>query len=419
MVRPGAQIRLVSPDEFGKTAMREGDPVVADVRTSRPAAIAHAPRTAGDQHLTGDRPPSEQLNSLTGLRAIAATAVFAIHTDYLFRNNGRYSLVDAVMKQGTVGVSLFFILSGFVLTWKHKTGTRSKRMFWRRRAARILPAYLLVLVLFGLPVTAYLSHGDLGPDLGRALFNATLLQSWIPSPRWFAGGNTVGWSLSTEAFFYAAFPFLIGPMLSSSRRVRGLLLVAALAAAVAIPVVVHPSIATISLQRGVGYWLVYIAPPVRLLEFVVGMLVASLLRDGVRVPVGLVPASGLAIGSYVLAGRTHSSLAFVAITIVPFALLIAAAAQADLAGRRSVFRSRWLVHAGVRSYSFYLVHFLIVRVAMVTFAPEHSSLPTKIVGISACFSAGWVIAYFIYRFVEHPAEQRFRGASARRETVGS
>src|SRR6202008_2295743 len=85
-----------------------------------------------------------RLPSLTGLRFVAAFGVFGLHayslvklTDPIARR-GAQLLFDA----GDLGVSFFFVLSGFVLTWSARPG-RGPLRFWQGRIARIWPAYLV------------------------------------------------------------------------------------------------------------------------------------------------------------------------------------------------------------------------------------------------------------------------------------
>ncbi len=79
------------------------------------------------------------------------------------------------------------------------------REFYRRRFARVVPAYVVAACIgIALDVWQYGSE-----TFARGLFTLTLLQSWIPGERFSYAGNSVGWSLSTEVFFYALFPLLI------------------------------------------------------------------------------------------------------------------------------------------------------------------------------------------------------------------
>src|SRR4051812_31489927 len=89
--------------------------------------------------------------SLDGMRAIAVALVLAAHA--------------GVLPGGTLGVDLFFVLSGFLITTMlleehERTGTLSVRAFYTRRAFRLLPALWLLLGAY--VVYAVLEHGRLG-----------------------------------------------------------------------------------------------------------------------------------------------------------------------------------------------------------------------------------------------------------------
>ena len=83
---------------------------------------------------TGSDLPS-RLPSLTGLRFLAAAAVTAYHAAPILADR---SALPKVASLGYVGVSFFFVLSGFVLTWSGAAGLKP-REFYRRRLARIAP----------------------------------------------------------------------------------------------------------------------------------------------------------------------------------------------------------------------------------------------------------------------------------------
>lgn len=103
-----------------------------------------------------------------------------------------------------VGVAIFFVLSGFLI-WRpyavaHATGVEPQRarVFWWRRALRILPAYWLALTFFWW-------SGVIRPDsFGDLLSHYTLLNVFRPSALF--GGISQGWSLTAEVCFYLAVP---------------------------------------------------------------------------------------------------------------------------------------------------------------------------------------------------------------------
>jgi len=158
--------------------------------------------------------------ALTGMRIFLAMWVVVFHR---FTGN-RADLVDvpktlsSLILTGYAAVSVFFVLSGFVLAYSYNLDHRwSKQEYWRfaaARFARIYPSYLLgLLILLPLFAWRFIHTWDLIDPLkeaGTAFLNFTLLQTWLPSTAltW----NDPGWSLSNEAFFYACFP-IVGVLL--------------------------------------------------------------------------------------------------------------------------------------------------------------------------------------------------------------
>ena len=116
-------------------------------------------------------------------------------------------VIRAIISHGYVGVSFFFVLSGFILAYSYRDKLSSANdcaQFWGARVARIYPAYLLAFAI-ALPIAIY-SNEDGGLAFVTATLQLTLTQSWVPytALQW----NGPAWSLSIEAFFYLLFPLL-------------------------------------------------------------------------------------------------------------------------------------------------------------------------------------------------------------------
>ena len=348
-----------------------------------------------------DPTPAPRLPSLTALRVFAALLVFGQHSRFLFAHTGWFGTVDRYLSRGGSGVGFFFVLSGFVLTWSRRSDDRP-RPFFDRRASRIYPDYVVVwfgsLVLVGVGIAGATSAG-------AALANLLLIQAWFPSPAWHYGLNAVSWSLSCEAFFYLCFPFIVGSVIGLGRRHRQMATVALVALAIGIQITLHLAEPRLGAER-VEY-LAYVFPPTRLIEFVLGMLLVGLVRDGLpRVPFRT--AAALAVVAVLASAWVPFPASHVAVTLVPFMILIVAAAQADLAGSRGVGRSRWLVHLGLVSYAFYLVHDLV----LVTFR-DRVGLPERPVWTALLLLVGLLgvsvaVAEGLFRLVEQPCERRWR-----------
>lgn len=109
-----------------------------------------------------------------------------------------------------IGVSYFFLLSGFILATvyyeKEKNKTIKKSEFYVLRIARIYPLYLISLLSILLPKLYFTSNWEILRTT-PFMIHISLLQSWFPkyTMKW----NFPAWSLSVELFFYLLFPFII------------------------------------------------------------------------------------------------------------------------------------------------------------------------------------------------------------------
>ena len=124
-------------------------------------------------------------------------------------------VINPILNQGVLGMTVFFVLSGFVLSMRYTSFDElgSQRVFYIARIIRLYPVYLLMgIITFP---TIFLSANDYTYfQTHPLLWTATLvlvfivaLQAWAPAlfSVWNFGGS---WSLSVEAFFYSTFPKL-------------------------------------------------------------------------------------------------------------------------------------------------------------------------------------------------------------------
>jgi peptidoglycan/LPS O-acetylase OafA/YrhL len=194
--------------------------------------------------------------------------------------------------------------------------------------------------------------------------NVLLVQSWLPDATLTASFNTPSWSLSCEIAFYLSFPLWYRLV----RRIPARRLwwcAAGLAAAVTcVPFLAGLLPASEEVAPGMSLnevWFAYWLPPVRMLEFVLGIVMALILRAGVWRGPGPLVCTLLLAASYGLTQVEPAMFTLVACSIVPAALLITALADADVHGRRTGLRSTLLVRLGQWSFAFYLVHFMVIR----------------------------------------------------------
>jgi peptidoglycan/LPS O-acetylase OafA/YrhL len=245
-----------------------------------------------------------------------------------------------------------------------------------------------------------LEGATLGPRIFTSLF---LVQAWVPSEAVFYATNSVTWSLSCEAAFYAVFPVLLPAMghvpSVSRKRWIALLLLANVGIAL---------FGQLALEGETQLWFVYIFPLARAIEFAIGMLVALEVKEGGLRTVSLFPAAVVALGAYAVAVALPQPFGWTAVMTLPFALLIAAAAYNDLDGSPSPLRGKWIVHLGAWSYAFFLLHLLVIRSAFVLGDFSSASQGALLVWIPVLFLISIGASILLFRFVEHPLEARLR-----------
>ena len=127
---------------------------------------------------------------------------FIAFTPQLFPGTTR-DVLEFLFGQGRSGVTFFFILSGFVLAWSSRVDDRPLN-FYRRRFARIYPAYLVALLF---AAVLWVLRDPVA--LLRGLLTPFLLQAWAPDSSSYFAINVPAWSFSVEAFFYLAFPLVM------------------------------------------------------------------------------------------------------------------------------------------------------------------------------------------------------------------
>jgi peptidoglycan/LPS O-acetylase OafA/YrhL/ABC-type sugar transport system permease subunit len=183
--------------------------------------IAHAwrrssPLAPPPAEAAAPQPAGERLDGFDGLRAIACLAVVLHHLFQRIDGDKQPLWLEGLREfflKGEVGVCLFFVLSGALLSlpfWQAFLAGRpppSLRLYALRRGARILPGYYAALLLATLLTLAYLPHaGDVGARLaaGLAFVSAYHYVSFFPSEF-----NPVLWSISLEVSCYLLLPALL------------------------------------------------------------------------------------------------------------------------------------------------------------------------------------------------------------------
>ena len=354
---------------------------------------------------------NQTIPSLTGIRALAAFLVLLLHAD----QNIPIGVASAgVLARGYLGVDLFFLLSGFILTFVYfeslrKPTAQAFKIFMWHRFIRLYPVHITVLAAL---VFVVLMAGRFGLTLrapeaftfDTLPWQILLLHGWGFSDR--VSWNVPSWSISAEWFAYLCFP-LVAACLDRVRSEHVLLLVAVTSLAMA---------AVVFSLVGWGLADAWIAPSafVRIGgEFVCGAALCryAVVRHAIEARSRL--NDGIALtaltGFFVGAGFGMPDFALIAL----LAIFIAALATSDgLASK--LFSTSPMVWLGEVSYSLYMIHFPVLRTLNIIFRPERlhamgvaAAVVAYVLSIVVCVIA----AAALYYLIERPLRVRLRNAA--------
>ena len=353
---------------------------------------------------TDGRPPRIQLNTLVGMRGILMFTVFFGHVAiaYVFNRDISDAFIMLDIGPAQAVLALFFMLSGFVLAWVARPG-ESKRAFWRRRAVKIFPnhvvtwvAGLILMISFGV----YTSWWEVLPSL-------FLIQSWIPVEGVLAGTNGPAWSLSCELFMYAMFPAVFAWALKMDARKLWRWLITLAAAIILVTAVVGLTVPSDPKALGQDvsayqFYVLILFPPVRLLDFALGVLIARLVITGQWRPVRARWTWILFGIGWVISMNLPNPLGFVAPFVPALILALAGAATADINESKNLFTRRWAMWLGDRSFAFYLIHGNVLIYSEKALGPGPYPTPGAVLFTIGVLVVSLVLAHFLHTRVENP-----------------
>lgn len=362
--------------------------------------------------VTVPKPETVRLEALTGLRWLAAFWVFGYH---LMNFAPLPTIGEIPFRLGFLGVTFFFVLSGFVLTWSFRPSV-SMSTFYTRRFARIWPAHFVTLLL-AIPVFYSITVPDPAQTWVKdfsfpiLLLSVVLVQGFSRNQEILFSGNPAAWTLTCEMFFYAAHPFL-------SRFLTRLAIAGALVVAAGTLVVAFGYRAATMLDPGAWWSALMPWPVIRITEFVLGMAIAWAIRQGwrPRLPLWIGATVFTVIMVWLTLGPDVQPYSVQALLSAGFSnefatlacgVLITSVAVHSLRGRRTWLATTWMVKLGNWSYSFYLVHAIVIYAVMNVLGRRGPGWSNLLWGL-AIFLLALVLAYLVYRFVERPVEQKIR-----------
>jgi peptidoglycan/LPS O-acetylase OafA/YrhL len=391
----------------------------------------------------------DQIPSLTGLRCFAAYSVVLAHAiPFLVKYEDPPLALRLVSQAVGGGMTLFFVLSGFVIFMNYSRSIGTRAGIWNFAVARFARLYPLFFLAVVYDLAMKYSYAQL-PTLAALPYYATLTQSWLYT---IIGGHTlifqfgwlpqVTWSISTEWMFYFAFPAICAGI-ASVGSARGRLICAiglsvfAIALVTAIdlngnlvhdfgvrtfgPIAADPS-------ESFRHWLLYFSPYIRIFEFALGCLVASISMR-LNPPSSREERAGVFVTAVALAAivglhmlffgwrpvKPYVQILLQVNTNYGFApamgLLIFCCARYRN-GMVGFFANPWIVLGGEISYSVYLLHFLIID----AFRYEAATITTPASAIAGYLQLAIALAAITglslvsWRLIEVPCRRALRRA---------
>jgi peptidoglycan/LPS O-acetylase OafA/YrhL len=344
------------------------------------------------------------LKALTGIRFLAAIYVVIYHTKMgpALVEHGHLAAGHFFLS-GYLAVAMFFLLSGFILSYTYAGQIDEPgdyRRFWEARFARIWPVYVVSLLLTSMAQFAF-------PRLSYILPTLLMVQAWNPFDHGMWGAwNYVCWTLSVEAFFYLCFPFYQRwiERLGSQKLLMSIVIMLGLGVAInsAVNVLGYAS-------HGVLH--VVPLPLMRLPEFLAGVGLGNYFLRKTS-SAATVSTSGLwtyvsVIVTIALLCRARDQ--WTSLVLITFALLIFGLANERTLLAR-VLSSRIMLFGGAISYSIYLLQAPVKDMVRIFADQVHIA--------SVGFRTGFLFALLLllsaisFKIIEEPARRRLRSMFA-------
>lgn len=304
------------------------------------------------------------IKPLTSLRFFFALMVFVSHLYFLEDSPDVFlqSLFNNYFKEGYIGVSFFFVLSGFILAYTYQNKFIDKSIssasFYIARVARIYPLHLLCFFI-AIPLTYDIFTGDKMDWLQQAFTNITLTQTYIPVRAYYFSFNIPTWSISNEMFFYVLFPFLLPLLFKFSKSAFSSILFI-------IVLLAFPLLLMVVVPESYYHAIFYVNPIIRIFDFILGIFLYNIFirvnQTNLKLNFTILELSAIVIFALfiILHPEIPQVLRFSLFYWIPMAgIVFIFAFQRGIVSK--LLSNRHLILLGEISFGFYMIHHLVLR----------------------------------------------------------
>lgn len=338
----------------------------------------------------------KEISSLTSLRFFAAFYVFLFHIHIRWEITQNIYLSN-ILSCGAVGMSVFFILSGYILSYRYNNEPLEMEIksYYKNRFARIYPVYFIA-ALITLP---WIGSHNIGTIAFLLFANIFLVQAWFP--QLFHFWNCAGsWSISAEAFFYSTFPFL--RKIIKNLAFKNLVMFTGLIYLSSIT----PGISTILFtQKFEAY---YSLPIYRIPEFVFGICIFELSRNiknsNYDIPIIL---TTIAMFFYLSFSNAHIYITHNWIIVPAIGVIIIFLEKSTSGVMAKFFRSKIFNWLGKISYCFYSFQGLLIFVLLEIYG-QNSNHKMYVIELFYILTILIIISAVGYHLIEEPFRKKIR-----------
>jgi peptidoglycan/LPS O-acetylase OafA/YrhL len=357
----------------------------------------------------------EQIPSFDGIRALAFLAVFAVHArSAITSHSWLFNAASKMMTFGWMGVDLFFVLSGFLITGGLISTERRPGFFtsfYRKRTLRIFPLYYFAtaILLITSPIWAHI-HKPISP---HQVWYLLYLQNWIDpfTPFKYLGAEGHLWSLAIEEQFYLAWPLCVYFARSTQAMLR--MCVVGIGIALLFRLVLNP----FPQIEDVAYKFTF-ARMDALLAGAMAVIIVKRLNVPTKVVQWLLPAS-LGILTFICAfcltsNQAHNTSRFMqsigyTLNAVAFACLLIWLYETryQMHSINRFLSGKFLRMVGRYSYGLYVYHAPLMGAVGYLFAragkgPGSAGTAWGVVWALTCFGISFAVAAWSFKYLETP-----------------